>query len=168
MEPERMIDAEELEGVIREAKAVAMQYRKVTGRPLGITGEVAEYEAARILGLRLAPPRQDGYAAIRRQGGACKLQIKGRCILDKRKRSQRTGSIKLDKDWDGVLLVLLDEDFEPLEIFEASRAAISEALDKPGSRARNLRGALAISKFKSLAGGRPIWTREMGGSGEYS
>lgn len=36
--------------ILGEAKRLAQQYRSVTGKPLGITGEVAEYEAARILG----------------------------------------------------------------------------------------------------------------------
>ena len=34
--------------ILREAKKLAQRYRAVTGKPLGITGEVAEYEAAHI------------------------------------------------------------------------------------------------------------------------
>ena len=44
--------------ILRQAKYLAQEYRQLTGKPLGITGEVAEYEAARILGLKLLPPRQ--------------------------------------------------------------------------------------------------------------
>jgi hypothetical protein len=32
--------------VLGRAKSAAIEYRKLTGKPLGITGEVAEYEAA--------------------------------------------------------------------------------------------------------------------------
>jgi hypothetical protein len=53
------------------------------------------------------------------------------------------------------LLVLLDEDFDATAIYEADRAAIEAALLEPGSKARNERGALAVSKFKSI--GRKIW-----------
>jgi hypothetical protein len=47
-----------------------------------------------------------------------------------------------------VLLVLLDGEFEPIEIYEADRLPIKTALDKAGSKARNKRGAMAVSKFK--------------------
>src|SRR5260370_7796882 len=89
---ERAINLKEVERVIGGGKAVAKHYRSLTGRPLGITGEIAEYEAARLLGLRLADVRQDGYDAIRETGGVMrKLQVKGRCILDDSKPGQRIG-----------------------------------------------------------------------------
>jgi hypothetical protein len=50
--------------LLRSAKALAQEYRAVTGKPLGITGEVAEYEAARLLGLELTVARQAGFDAI--------------------------------------------------------------------------------------------------------
>jgi hypothetical protein len=55
-------------------------------------------------------------------------------------------------------LVLLDENFEAREIYEAERADVLKALAEPGSKARNERGALAVSKFKSIATLR--WRRE--------
>ena len=54
-----------------------------------------------------------------------------------------------------MLLVLLDERFEPIEIWEAGRPAIAAAIEAPGSKARNERGTLAVSKFKSI--GRRVW-----------
>jgi len=50
-----------------------------------------------------------------------------------------------------VLLVLLGENFEATAMYEAPRAAVLNALSAPGSKARNVRGALAVSKFKSIA-----------------
>ncbi len=103
--------------LIDGAKDIAKRYRALTGRPLGITGEVAEYEAARLLGLELAAVRQAGYDAIRRIGGAEeRLQIKGRCRLSNNP-GQRLGRLDLDKEWDAVLLVLLDTDLEPISIY---------------------------------------------------
>lgn len=66
--------------LLKEAKLLAREYYSLTGKPLGVTGEVAEYEAARILGVELTPARQAGYDAIESIDGATKkLQIKGRC-----------------------------------------------------------------------------------------
>jgi len=123
--------------ILREAKKLAQEYRILTGKPLGITGEVAEYEAARLLGVELTPARQAGYDAVeQRAGGTRHLQIKGRCLLLGSKPGQRLGSMDVTKDWDAVLMVLLDENFDALEIYEAGRADILKALSAPGSKAR--------------------------------
>ncbi|MFA6217792.1 MAG: hypothetical protein WDL87_09115 [Candidatus Omnitrophota bacterium] len=148
----------EIEPIIKEAKNLAKKYKELTGKPLGITGEVAEFAAAKILGLELSLVRQPGYDAIRHANGKeIKIQIKGRCVLRNSKPGQRVGSIKLDKDWDIVILVLLDEEFEVLSMYEAERSEIKKALLVPGSKARNERGALGVSKFKSI--GHLIWKR---------
>lgn len=144
--------------LLAQAKALAKEYRALTGRPLGITGEVAEYEAVRLLGLELADVRQAGYDAIRRIGRKkVRLQVKGRCLLPGCSPSQRVGNIKLTTEWDAVLLVLMNADFEAKRIYEASRADVTAALTAPGSKARNERGSLAVSKFKSI--GRLVWSR---------
>ena len=153
----RTLDLEEIGKVICTAKEAAKRYYELTGRPLGITGEVAEYEAARLLELDLEKVRQAGYDATRKDGS--KVQIKGRRVLGG-SQSGRLGSIKLDKEWDVVVLVLLDEDFDPIEIYQAQRPDITKALKEPGSKARNERGQLSISKFKSIAGKKPVWRRD--------
>ena len=148
----------EIRELLVSAKKLAARYRSLTGKPLGITGEVAELEAAQILGLDLGPARQADYDASRTEKGTTRrLQIKGRCVLPGSSPSQRVGSIDITKEFDAVLLVLLDESFNATEIFEADRAAIIAALSAPGSKARNERGALAVSKFKSI--GRCVWKK---------
>ena len=145
--------------LLKEAKSLARRYRKLTGKPLGITGEVAEFAAAQLLDLELAGARQAGYDAIRTDAGKnIKVQIKGRVIPKGAKPGQRLGSIQLDKEWDTVVLVVLDQDFEPRVIYEAGRDAITAALIAPGSKARNERGALSVSKFKSI--GAVVWSAE--------
>lgn len=144
--------------VLRQAKLLAQRYRALTGKPLGITGEVAEYEAARVLGVRLTPARQAGYDAVEMVEGVERhLQIKGRCLLARSKKGQQLGSIDIDKDWDAVLMVLVDENFDAYEIHEAERGAVIAAINLPGSKARNERRALAVSKFKAI--GRLRWKR---------
>lgn len=156
MTEELLPNSERLVKLLGEAKQLAKEYRDLTGRPLGVTGEVAEYEAARLLGVELSGVRQAGYDAVRKtRTGTQRLQIKGRCILPGSKPGQRVGGIDRAKEWDVVLLVLLDEHFEATAIYEADRAAVEAALTAPGSRARNERGQLGVSKFKSI--GRKVW-----------
>jgi hypothetical protein len=145
-------------GILRAAKKLAQDYYALTAKPLGITGEVAEYEAARILGLELTTARQAGYDAIEQSNDSIRrLQIKGRCLPPNCTRSQRLGSIDVTKDWDAVLMVLLDERFDATEMYEAERPAVLAALVSPGSKARNERGQLGVNKFKAI--GRLRWRR---------
>lgn len=146
---------ERLVELLGEAKRLAKEYRELTSRPLGVTGEVAEYEAARLLGVTLADVRQAGYDAVR---GSERLQIKGRCILPGSKPGQRVGGLDLTKEWEAALLVLLDENLDATAIYEADRKTIEATLSAPGSRARNERGQLGVSKFKSI--GKRIWSAE--------
>jgi len=143
------LDIAALRSVIRDAKEIAKRYRNLTGKPLGITGEVGEFTAAELMNLRLTGARQPGYDAVAPDGH--RIQIKARCVLPESKKSQHLGSIRLKHEWDTVMLILMDGDFEPLEIYEAKRPDIERELTRPGSKARNVRGSLGVSKFKSIA-----------------
>jgi hypothetical protein len=151
-----MENSDEVLALLAEAKTIAQRYYALTCKPLGVTGEVAEYEAARILGLELTPARQAGYDAIEVVAGQPRtLQIKGRCLPKGKTSGQRLGSIQPNKSWDAVLMVLLDSSFNATAIWEADRAAVLSALAIPGSKSRNERGALTVPKFKSI--GRLRW-----------
>ncbi|MFZ6030095.1 MAG: DUF6998 domain-containing protein [Chloroflexota bacterium] len=160
--PKNPLSLAEIGQLIEPIKEIAKTYRQLTGRPLGITGEVAEYEAARLLGLRLSEVRQAGYDATDADGR--KIQVKGRVVFKDSKPGQRVGAIRLEHDWDVVVLVLLDADFNPTQIYEAQRPEVEAALLAPGSRARNERGALGINKFKSI--GRLVWSRDAEQAGQ--
>jgi hypothetical protein len=150
---------EEVFEILGAAKKLAQRYRTLTGKPLGIAGEVAEFEAARLLGVKLVEARQAGYDATRLENGVThRLQIKGRCVPSGASKSQRLGGIDIKKEFDGVLLVLMDEHLNATAIYEADRAPVIEAITKPGSKARNERGALAVSKFISI--GRKVWPQD--------
>ncbi len=151
-----MENEKEIKNLLEEAKSLAKKYKKLTGKPLGITGEVAEFTAAQLLKLELSQARQEGYDALRHtQNKIQKIQIKGRSGPVKYKPSAKLGAIKLNKEWDVVVFVLLDEEYEPIAIHEADRESISKALKAPDSKARNDRGQLSIGKFISI--GRQIW-----------
>lgn len=73
---------EELAELLGEAKRIAQRYRALTGRPLGITGEIAESEVNRLLGLELAPSGAPATTVICRlsDGIEQRLQVKGRVM----------------------------------------------------------------------------------------
>lgn len=148
--------SDEVRKVLGQAKKAAQRYRTLTGKPLGISGEVAEFEAARLLNLELMDARHPGHDAVRIQSGRRqRLEIKGRCVLPGSRKSQRLGKIDISKPFDAVLLVLMDEHFNATEIYEADRQSVVDAIMAPGSKARNKRGQLAVSQFKKI--GTLIW-----------
>ena len=51
----------------------------------------------------------------------------------------------------------MDEALDATAIYEADRESVLVALAAPGSKARNERGALGVSKFKSI--GKLVWSR---------
>ena len=142
--------------ILERARQAAIDYYALTGKPLGITGEIGEYLTARILGFELAAARAPGYDAIDAAGR--KIQIKARCLPTGSKLTGQLGSIRLAHAWDCVMLTLLDERFAPLAIYEADRTPLEVALLRPGSKARNERGALPVSTFKRI--GKQVWPRD--------
>src|SRR3569833_1351806 len=125
-----------------EARRLAREYRLAMGKPLpGISAELAVHDATRLLDLEPAPAGAGGYDAVGRGARAGKrIQIKGRTIFDEDKGGQRIGQLKTEQDWDSVVLVLVDDNYEPFEVYEAERADVLEAVDKI-SRNRGGRGA---------------------------
>ena len=69
---------DEILEILKEAKVLARRFYRLTGKPLGVTGEIAEYEASTRLGLLLHPARQAGYDATETlEDGVARIQIKG-------------------------------------------------------------------------------------------
>jgi len=142
-----------VENILRKAKKLACEYYALTEKPLGVTGEIAEYEAARKLKLKLAIAREKGFDATKRvRGKLVHFQIKGRAVSPSKKYIGRVSRISREGKFDQVLLVLLDySSLDAIEILQSSRRKVLSRLEKNGSRARNQRGQLAISQFRSIA-----------------
>lgn len=147
-----------VKAILADVKRLACEYYGLTGKPLGVTGEVAEFDAAEILGLELVAARTAAYDAIRRVGDSAeRIQIKGRATSEA-KPNQRLGRIKQTEGCDVVMLVLLDiKTLDAREIWEAPYPKVAECLARPGSKARNEKGALSVREFKSI--GKLIWKR---------
>ena len=86
--------------LISEARRIAAEYRRTTGKPLGISAEIARHDACTLLGLKAVQgPGGAGFDAIgqgAREGK--RIQIKGRAIFDERKRTQRIGQLKMERN----------------------------------------------------------------------
>ena len=147
--------------LISQARKLGADYKKSTGKVLpGLSNEIAEYDASRLLDLELCQDKTEGYDALGRGSRKGKrIQIKGRTIFDETKTGQRIGQIKAEKEWDSVVLILLDSEYQPYEIFEVQREKILDVLGKSSASKKN-RGALSVARFRNI--GQRVWTRENG------
>ncbi len=139
-----------IEDVLARIKPLAAQFYRLTGKPLGVTGEIGEYEVARLLNLKLAEARSPGYDAT--DQSQRRYQIKARCLpLDEKERwkSNMTGTLN-NKEWDAALLAVMTQEFEVREIWEANRSDVDRELKRPGSKGRNERRMLPLSKFMEI------------------
>ncbi len=142
--------------LISQARKLASEYKQATGKTLpGMSSEIANYDASQLLNLTLSEDSGQGFDAIDKDGR--KIQIKGRTIFDEGKSGQRIGQIKLNQQWDCVVLVLLDQSYESYEIYEASRDELLEYIDQ-SSPAQKKRGALSVARFRII--GNLMWTRD--------
>lgn len=148
-----------IDKLITETRRVAAEFRRSTGQVLPVSGEIARYDAAKILGLTVCEQRTGGVDAIGngdREGQ--RIQVKSRVVTQDKKSGARIGQLNPNGDWNTVLLVIMDQDYEPCEIYEATREEVQEAISSSSSR--NNRGALSVAKFKIISW--LVWTRETG------
>jgi hypothetical protein len=142
------------EKLIAQARQLAAEYRRTMGKPLpGVSNEIAEHDAIRLLGLEAAESPDAGWDALDPQSGH-RIQIKSRTIFDETKGGQRIGQLKVNQPWDAVVLVLMDENYEPYEIYQARRDDLLEYIDASSSN-RAKRGAMSVARFKIL--GELVW-----------
>lgn len=158
------LPAYSIDALIAQTRRLAAQFRAATGRPLPVSAEIAQYDASRLLELDPVPCGTGGYDAIGRGARAGRrIQIKGRVVPTEGGAAHRIGQLKLDQAWDTLMLVLMDEQFEPCYIYEAERATIEAWLNGSQGRRRNKRGAMSVARFKNIA--RLAWSRECGSDG---
>ena len=159
------IDIYSIDKLMHETRQLAARYRQTTGTTLPVTGEIARFDAAKALDLQLLDDASLAYDALGkgdRQGQ--RIIIKGRAQFDEsRSSTPRIGQINPQQDWDSVVLVLFDDAYQPLDIYEASREDIETALAGRDSK-RKKRGAMSVAQFKII--GKLVWTAGGGAEAE--
>jgi hypothetical protein len=151
-----------IDKLMHETRQLAARYRETTGSTLPVTGEIARFDAARSLNLELNEDPGNPIDAIGRDGEreGKRIIVKGRTIFDNSRSSPRIGQLNPEQDWDLVVLVLFDEQYQPEEMYEARREAVAEAMEARKNSNRKKRGAMSIAQFKII--GSRVWSRENG------
>lgn len=156
-------DLYSIDKLMHETRQLATKYRQATGSTLAVTGEIARFDVAKTLALKLIDDLTVGHDAIGtgdREG--LRILIKGRVIFEDSKSSPRIGQIKTDGRWDNVILVLFDDDYLPVEMYEATADDINETSGSAVSNKK--RGAMSVAQFKII--GSLVWSSQDGSETE--
>ena len=148
-----------IDKLINETRHLAAEFRRTTGTILPVSGEIARYDVAHHLNMALCEDRGCGYDAIgNTPHDGLRVQIKSRVIGDCVKSGHRIGQLNPAGNWDLVVLSLMNGDFEPVEMYQACRDEVMDALTDNKTRVK--RGAISVAKFKIIAD--LVWTQELG------
>lgn len=155
------MDIYSVDKLMHETRQLAAKYHQTTGTALPVTGEIARFDAANALNLQLEEDPSLGYDAVGTGSlNGQKILIKGRVLFESSKSNPRIGQINPDQRWDHVVLVLFNDDYNPIEIYHASSEDVEQALSMRPDSQRKKRGAMSVAQFKII--GNLVWTQEDG------
>ena len=140
--------------LMEQTRLVAADYRNSTGHALPVTAELARFDAIEKLAL-LKTPKDFAYDAVDADTGDTRFLIKGRVIFKGGKARQKLGQVNLDSEWDQLLMVVYDAEYQPVEIYQIGRDIIeSELAEVP----KDKRGSMTVAKYKAI--GKLVWNNE--------
>lgn len=146
-----------MERMMEAVRALGAAYRQRTGRPLGVSGELGEYLAARHLGLTLLEERQPGVDATRTSasGQSELVLIRTRAVPMAALEGRRIGAVPESETATHLILVLLDEESLRLEaIWQAPYETVyGQQLTRGNSR------GVHLTRFLALPGAERLWSR---------
>jgi len=136
--------------LMAQTRQLASDYREQTGQALPVTEELARFDAINLIALKKMID-QEGVDATNELADEFYL-IKGRVIFKAGKARQKLGQLGLHFNWNHLLMVIYDPQYQPCQIFKVERSIIEKELEKlPVSK----RGSMTIAKYKAI--GQLIW-----------
>lgn len=149
-----------IDKLINETRRLAAEFKNTTGTMLPVSGEIARYDVSLHMDLTLDTDNH-AYDATGNSGDlkGLRVMIKSRVIGDSVKSGHRIGQLNPDGEWDVIILSLMDNNFEPIEMYQLSRETVAESLGD-NSQKKSKRGAISVAKFKVISD--LVWSREDG------
>lgn len=141
--------------LMNETRRLAASYYQTTLQTLPVTNELARHDAVTLLALNSPAKVSMGVDAVKE---GRHYQIKGRVVLPEQSSQPRIGQLNFQGEWDQVLLVIYNADYQPREILMADRDSIQTAINTTKSEKRKARGALSVAKFRNIAS--TVWNWE--------
>ncbi|OGM99669.1 MAG: hypothetical protein A2817_03815 [Candidatus Yanofskybacteria bacterium RIFCSPHIGHO2_01_FULL_39_8b] len=132
---------DEIKKMVNKIIKIALEYETLTGRKLGITGEIAEIIVCHKLGLKLlANSLSPGHDAVDERGN--KFQIKSKRII---KNKGRIGRFSMHK-FDYLITILFDKNYKIIGIYKTNYKKIMPIINKHKRRNPSVREIVKVSK----------------------
>lgn len=146
-----------IDKLINETRRLAAEFKRTTGTMLPVSGEIARYDVSHHLDLTLCKDTNCGYDAIgHKQREGQRIQIKSRVIGDSVKSGHRLGQLNANGNWDIVILSLMNNAFEPIEMYQLSHNKIINTF----SASNKKQNTISVAKFKMI--GDLVWSQKSG------
>ena len=125
------VDTESLDALVDSLVSASEEYNSAIGRSLPISTQLGQLFAAKIMGYDIVTGPGIGYQGIKRDdnGKDIRLNFMVKLTSSKRKSGPLNG-LRLDREWDSVVIVMLSGDREVQSIYELSRSTIRELSTK--------------------------------------
>lgn len=140
--------------LMEQTRLVAADYRNTTGQALPVTAELARFDAIDKLNLQKLDGEK-GIDAVSNGETRENYLIKGRVIFKAGKARQKLGQLGVDGEWNHLLMVLYDADYQPTQIFKISREVIEKELQ---NSPKDKRGSMTVAKYKAI--GTLVWVAQ--------
>ncbi|WP_196138066.1 hypothetical protein [Aliikangiella sp. G2MR2-5] len=140
--------------IMEQTRLVAADYRNTTGNALPVTAELARFDAVDKLHLKKVS-QDEGVDALDPEDANVRYQIKGRVIFKGGKARQKLGQLNLESDWNQLLMVIYDADYQPSEIYKIDRKIIEQELE---NTQKDKRGSMTVAKYKAI--GALVWAAD--------
>lgn len=140
---------EEVITVLNATIKSSLQFEALTGKQLNITGIVGEVLVAKKYNLELVVNDiNSGFDALDSEGK--KVQIKTRRVNSKKSNLLSKMSISNEANYNYTLLIILDKEYNPKEIYRAEKEQISSHFDRINAKRKVKRNTMSISQFKKF------------------
>jgi hypothetical protein len=117
--------------------------------------DISEYYAIKLLKLVITRLEYSGTDVIRKtKQGDQKLLIKGTVIGN----IAGLGSFQINKGWHSIILVMFDEEFNPIKIFEAEKSSVRKLLKEFPPKWKFDRVKIPLDNFISIS--KLIWEKK--------
>src|SRR3989338_8392976 len=131
---------DEIKKMVNKIIKIALEYETLTGRKLGITGEIAEIIVCHKLGLKLlANSLSPGHDAVDERGN--KFQIKSKRII---KNKGRIGRFS-DHKFDYLITVLFDKNYKIIGLYQADYKKIIPIINRHARRNPTIHEIISVS-----------------------
>ena len=143
--------------LMAQTRKLASDYRNETGQALPVTEELARFDGVTLLKLKKIEGHEGVDAVsteVLKEGELPKSRflIKGRVIFKGGKARQKLGKLSLAADWNQLLMVIYNAEYQPTHIYQVARETIEQELAKVSV---DKRGSMTVAKYKAI--GDLIW-----------